>query len=46
MLIIDLKNKHICGSARARDIRKYGLIQASRLNNIEKPPHSKNMPVK
>jgi ribosomal protein L25 (general stress protein Ctc) len=29
MLIIDMERKEIAGRAKARDIRKYGLIKAS-----------------
>lgn len=36
MLIIDLINKRMSGSAKVRDIRKYGLVKASSLTEEEK----------
>lgn len=32
MLIIDLDNNRICGSATAKQIKQYGLIEASKKN--------------
>lgn len=35
MLIIDMDKKVISGSARAGDIKKYGLLEASRCHNLK-----------
>ena len=32
MLYVDIENKRISGTAKVRDIKKYGLVKASQMN--------------